>query len=308
MNFQDISLEIKDRVHPFLYRYGEGSCQHSFAASFCMREKYGDRFCVEDGFLFTLRSRRCTEDERVYLFPLGDPGDEDGACRAVEKVLEDAHAHGLRARFETVTERAADLLRRRFGKRFDLREERDLAEYLYTFEKLSELPGHEMASKRYDLHTFERNYSGRYRVCAIETGEQLAEIARFQDVWMEQKLDHEEDVQLELEHEAIRIGLENFFALALTGILVYIDGALAGYAYGTPLSETCYDVMIEKGNREIPDIYRVLNRDLVRVCCKGRALINREEDLGVEGLRKAKLSYKPDILLKKFVVREKEDR
>ena len=82
------------------------------------------------------------------------------------------------------------------------------------------------------------------------------------------------------------------------------DGKLAGYAYGARLSDDCYDVMIEKGDRSAPDIYKILNRDLVRLCCEGVGWINREEDLGVEGLRRAKLSYKPDRLIRKFSVRQ----
>ena len=120
------------------------------------------------------------------------------------------------------------------------------------------------------------------------------------------KMARQEDVQLALEDEAIRTGLDHFFELGLSGILVYIDGRLSGYAYGAPLSDGCYDVMIEKGDRSVPDIYKILNRDLVRLCCGGSAWINREEDLGVEGLRKAKLSYKPDRLIRKYSVREAE--
>ena len=111
-------------------------------------------------------------------------------------------------------------------------------------------------------------------------------------------------MQLECENEAIQRGLDQFEALELTGIVVWIDDALAGYAYGAPVSPECYDVMIEKGDRRFPDIYRVLNRDLVRLCCGDYAWINREEDVGAPGLRKAKLSYKPDRLLEKYVARE----
>ena len=134
--------------------------------------------------------------------------------------------------------------------------------------------------------------------------EHLDSVRSFQREWLEEKEHGEEDVQLELENEAIQRGLGCFEALGLSGICVYIDGKLRGYAYGAPLSADCYDVMIEKGDRCIPDIYRVLNRDLVRICCRDYAWINREEDVGVEGLRRAKLSYKPDLLLEKYIVKE----
>ncbi|MBO5564270.1 MAG: DUF2156 domain-containing protein [Lachnospiraceae bacterium] len=306
MKFQPISLDLKDRLVPHYHAFSGRSCQHSFVSSYCMAGKYGDEVCLEDGFLFTHRSLRSTDSERIYLFPLGDMTEEAAVCRAVEKVLLDAHDHHARVTFRTVTEEAAKILQTHFADVFLTEEVRDYAEYIYTHDKLALLAGHEMAHKRYDLHTFERDYAGRYTVSVIQTPEQIGEILPFQEWWMEEKTEHEEDVQLEREDESIRLGLAHFFELGLSGIIVYVDGKMAGYAYGAPLSEDSYDVMIEKGNREIPDIYKVLNRDLVLFCCKEYAYINREEDLGVEGLRTAKLSYKPDILLRKFIAREKE--
>ena len=304
--FEPLTIAAKKALEPYYYQYGEGSCQHSFVSSFCMKGKYGDQACVRDGFLYTLRSGLCGKGERVYLFPLGERNVSDAVCRAVENVLLDAHEHGCRMRFETVTESAAELLEQRFPGRFLIEEKRDSAEYLYTHDKLALLPGHEMASKRHDISTFERQYAGRCEVCRIVTEEQVEAIRPFQAWWKEMKMARQEDVQLALEDEAIRTGLDHFFELGLSGILVYIDGRLSGYAYGAPLSDGCYDVMIEKGDRSVPDIYKILNRDLVRLCCGGSAWINREEDLGVDGLRKAKLSYKPDRLIRKFSVREAE--
>ena len=304
LSFEPLTIAAKSALQPYYYQYGEGSCQHSFVSSFCMSGKYGDQVCLRDGFLYTLRSGLCVGRERVYLFPLGDRSREDAVRQAVETVLEDAHAQECLVRFDTVTEDAAQLLQRLFPGCFVLTEKRDYAEYLYTHDKLALLPGHEMASKRHDLATFERQYAGRYEVCRIERPDQVEQIRPFQAWWKNLKMAREEDVQLEREDEAIRTGLSHFFELGLSGILVYIDGRLAGYAYGASLSDDCYDVMIEKGDRDAQDIYKVLNRDLVRLCCEGIGWINREEDLGVAGLRKAKLSYKPDRLIRKYAVRE----
>lgn len=305
--FQPIGLHLKDQLLPYYRNYNGDSCQHSFAASYCMRGKYGDEVCVQDGFLYTCRTLRGDAENRVYLFPLGDYSREDAVGNAVENILADARDRGCRTWFKTVTEESAGLLEKLFPGRFIIEENRDYAEYLYTHDKLALLPGHEMASKRHDLSSFERAYAGRFEIRKIQTEEQIEEIRPFQAWWKSARMAREEDVQLEREDEAIRAGLDAFFELDLSGIIVYIDGVLAGYAYGTPISDTCYDVMIEKGNRRASDIYKVLNRDLVRQCCDGIAWINREEDLGVEGLRKAKESYKPDRLLKKYVVREAEN-
>ena len=298
--FHEIALNDKELVDCYFHRYGENSCQHSFVSLYCMQRKYGDQICERDGCLYILRAHRGSAQERVYLFPMGER-----ACirQAVEQLRQDAHAHGAALRFETLTRTAAQLLEALFPGEFEVEPCRDYAEYLYTREKLALLPGSEMASKRHDISTFYRDFGSRTRIETIRP-EHIASIRAFQKCWLEAKNHGQEDVQLECENLAIQRGLDHFEALGLSGIVVWIDDALVGYAYGVPLSGDCYDVLIEKGDRCYPDIYRVLNRDLVRFCCGDYAWINREEDVGEPGLRKARLSYKPDRLLEKFIARE----
>ena len=298
--FHEITLDDKRMVDGYFRRYGEGSCQHSFVSMYCMERKYGDRICELDGYLYIVRSNRSSGQEQVCLFPMGE---RSGMGRAIERLRRYAHDNGTALRFETLTRSAAETLEELFPGEFEIAPCRDYAEYLYTREKLAELPGPEMASKRHDISTFFRDYGSRTRIERMRP-EHIEAVRAFQKAWLEAKNHGQEDVQLECENEAIQRGLDRFEELELSGIVVWIDDALAGYAYGAPLSGDCYDVMIEKGDRRFPDIYRVLNRDLVRLCCGDYAWINREEDVGAPGLRKAKLSYKPDRLLEKYVARE----
>lgn len=304
--FQHLALDHKPVIDRYLYAFGEGSCQHSFTSMFCMAEKYGDMFCEKDGFLFFLRSGKCTDTHRVYLFPMGDCTDRRKLKNAVEAIFADAHMQGRLVSFDTVTSRAAHALRELFPGRFREENVRDYAEYIYSNEKLAQLSGPQMASKRHDINTFFRDYGSRTSVEIIQP-HHIPHIQAFQSYWLEHHLAGEEDVQLELENRAISRGLAHYEALGLSGIVIYVDGQIRGYAYGAPLNKDYYDVIIEKGDRSIPDIYRVLNRDLVRMVCGGYRYINREEDVGVEGLRKAKLSYKPDFLLEKFRMTEVAD-
>lgn len=303
MNFEVVTLEHKNIIKPYLYKYGEGSCQHSFVSMFCMKNKYGDSICEKDGWLFVHRAGISSKTERAYLFPMGDITDDVRLGYAIEAILEDAHNHGAAVRFETLTAAAKDAAVRLFPDVFSVTNLRDYSEYIYTYDKLANLSGHEMASKRYDINTFYRTFGSSVRIDIIED-KHFDEIRSFQKMWLDNRLSGEEDVQLEQENIAIQIGLSNFAELELSGIVIYIDNVICGYAYGAPLSENSYDVIIEKGDRRINDIYRVLNRELVRLCCKKFQFINREEDVGAPGLRCAKLSYKPDILLKKYLLRE----
>lgn len=303
MNFEAVTLTHKKMIKPYLYKYGEGSCQHSFAAMFCMANKYGDSLCEKDGWLFIHRAGISSKTERAYLFPMGDNSDEVRLGHAIEAIIEDAHNHGAAVRFETLTAAAKDAVVRLFPGVFSVTALRDYSEYIYTYDKLANLSGHQMASKRQDINAFYRTYGNSVRIEKIKD-KHLDEIRSFQKMWLDNRLNGEEDVQLDYENIAIQLGLSNFAELDLSGIVIYIDNVMRGYAYGAPLSQNSYDVMIEKGDRRIADIYRVLNRDLVRLCCGQYRYINREEDVGNEGLRCAKLSYKPDILLEKYLLHE----
>ena len=270
---------------------------------YCMEAKYHDMVCIKDGFLYTLRKGKSTDTERFYLFPLGDTADLDGLRHALQEIIDDAHENQRKVRFETLTDNAARLLKQLCPDQFTVEPCRDWYEYIYTYNKLANLPGGKLASKRYDIQTFYRDYENRTVVRKIQPDD-IDGILRFQKIWLTEKQHIDEDVQLDYENLAIQKGLANYEALGLSGIVVFIDGILCGYAYGAPLSNTAYDVIIEKGDRHYGDIYKILNRELVRMCCDGFDYINREEDAGVDGLRKAKMSYHPDILMEKYIARE----
>ncbi len=301
--FKPVTLADKDVIEGYMSKWGEGSCQHSFVSMYLLSHKYGDSFCVRDGYLFVLRAGLCRAGERAYLFPMGDTADEAALRAALTAVLQDAHAHGAAARFETLTARQTALARRLLPGRFAATADRDLAEYLYTCQKLAELPGAQMQHRRKAVNVFFRRYAGRIRIERIGE-EHLDDIRAFQAFWSASGQSREDAAHLAVENAAIEKGLAHFRELGLSGIVVYVDGRCAGYAYGAPLSDTCYDAIAEKGDRRFIDIYQVLNRESVRRCCEGYAWINREEDLGMEGLRTAKMNYKPDILLEKYIVRE----
>lgn len=303
LRFKSVELSDKLLVNKYLYKYGENSCQHSFAAMFCNKVKYNDSIYEEDGYLFILRANRCTEKERLYLFPMGDTENKETLKNAIQKILDDAHFYNKKVCFSTLTLNARNLLHELFPNKFEEENNRDYYEYIYNYATLANLSGSSLSSKRYDLQTFFRDYKGRVRERILKIDD-IDDIKKFQYEWLYEKTKGEEDVQLELENETINVGLSNYKELGFSGIVVFIDDKMAGYAYGTEISDTAYDVFIEKGDRKFPDIYKVLNRDLVRLCCRKYKYINREEDVGVVGLRKAKMSYKPDMMIAKYIERE----
>ncbi len=299
LDFQPVTLGIRELVESYTFKYGEGSCQHSFVSSWCLRHKYADEFCEHDGFLYTLRAKKSTPHERVYLFPHGDRTDTQALRNALQNIFDDAHDHGSSVKFQTLTQSAKDIVCGMFPDMFSVEAVRDYYEYIYRVDKMINLPGHKFATKRYDIQKFFRDYEGRYEVAKIAP-EHIDMIREFQTKWLDARIFGEDDFiheqQLQQENECIQSCLDDFFALDICGLVMLIDGALSGYAYGAPLSDNVFDSIVEKGDRNIPGIYRVIKHEFARLCCEGYEYVNLEEDLGVEGLRTMKTRYKPEYL------------
>ena len=309
LNFQPITLGIKPLVDSYTFKYGEGSCQHSFASSYTLKHKYGDMFCEHEGFLYTLRSKLCTDNERAYFFPFGPRDDEAAVIHAVNNILDDAHSHNCRVKFQTATQSAKDLITRLFPEKFTAEFNRDYSEYVCNIKELYNLEGHGRAVKRKGIHKFQRVYEGRYEALTI-TPEHIEMIRDFQNKWLDERLsvieDPEHKQQLKGDNECIQSALDDFFTLDMFGIVMFIDGRFAGYSYGFPLSDTVAEADAEKGDRKIPAVYTALKHEFLKLCLSlNFTHCNFEEDLGDLGLRTLKTRDRPEYMIDKYIIIEK---
>ena len=302
LNFVPITIKDKPVLSKYLREYGSSSCQHSMYLFTGLSMKYGDEYAIVDDILFIHRSRLDTPGKRVYLAPLGNI--EDNFKKYVDILFEDAKEYDAKLSFFTVTERFKLLLCENYPDIFECVESRDYDEYIYSVENLSVLPGRVLAPKRNRVRAFYSSYEGQVRIENI-TNENITEIYQFQQEWITQRLSEGYDEMLARENEAIKFYLANYDELEFKGIVVYIKGTVVGYAAGVSLNDECMDEVIEKGRKDIVGIYQLLCNEFALIVCKGYKYINREEDLGVEGLRRAKTSYQPLYMLKKYIVEEK---
>ena len=307
LNFQPVTLSHRSMMESYFSERGGHSCQYTFVSAFGTQGLFGDMVCERDNFLYILRTKRCTSNHRVYLFPSGNVPDKSALRDAIIAVLDDAHSYNLSAQFDTVSPDDAQLIRELFPDRFSIEPSRDYAEYIHRRSDLTEYPGRRFESRRYDYNLFFRKNAGHVSILPI-TEEHIPDMIDFLDRWLKVRLHSElPEFRTELEAECVgaRIWLENFAALRLSGIIVFIDGKICGYAFGAPMYDGYYDELVEKGDSNVEDIYCVLVREFAKRCCEGYEYINREEDCGHPGMRKAKLSYKPAFMLEKFIIREK---
>lgn len=308
LDFQPINLGIKTLVDSYTFKYGEGSCQHSFVSSWCLRHRYSDAFCEHDGFLYTLRTGMCTPSQRIYLFPYGSRNDPHTLKRAVQNVIDDAHSHNSRAKFKTVTQSARDALTSLFPGMFTQEYSRDWSEYVYSSQALATYSGPKMAYKRRDFERFRRDYSGRFEVRLITAGD-IPALRTFQEQWLKDKVSRSQSEYVSSwvagENVGITSAFDDWESLDMTGIIVLIDGEIRGYAYGAKLSEDYMDEHNENCDKNYPNIHPFTKHEFARLCCEGIKYINFEEDTGSETLRRSKEHYKPAFLIDKFTLTEK---
>lgn len=308
LDFKPVDFSMKKLVDSYTFRYGEGSCQHSFVSSFCLNHKYGDMFCEYDNFLYTLRSRLCTYNERVYLFPHGDRNNPETIRKAIQNVIDDAHEHNAKVRFETLTLSAKYIVLANFPGIFTCETNEDYIEYVYSIDRQRDLNHPGLRNRRQKIHRFFRDYGDRCRIFNIEP-QHIPLIRDYQKEWLKDKLESQERSPhyidaITTDNSAIQVALSNFFELGLFGIVLFIDDKVKGYEYGSRLSDSFCDSMEEKGDTQFRNITRVLNQEFINRFCDNFHYINVEEDVGIEGIREKKHFDMPDIMIEKFILRE----
>lgn len=299
MEFHSLTLDEYDLVYAYMSQFGEGSCQHSFVSMYSLFEKYGDSICEEEGFLYTLRSHMEDDQFRVYLAPMGN-GD---LKQAYDNIVSDAHKYNKKVKFLTLTEKHKNYLEQYYPGQFDITEDRNLSEYIYTMERMSTFPGKTFVRRRREVKTFWKTYEGRATVSPL-TPEDVDDVLSFQRFWMGQNIETHDKDDLERECRSIEMQLSNLEKLNITGVVLRIDGQVHAYEYGTKLNDEFIDGLIEKGDKNIDGIYKVIRQEYCKLCAPSSMYLNVEEDLGIEGLRMMKTMYHPDFMIDKFIARE----
>ena len=185
--------------------------------------------------------------------------------------------------------------------RFEVKEQEDLKDYLYDGAALRTLAGKKLHKKKNNYNAFVKAYEGRieYRKLCCSDRE---DVWKFLDFWRQQKGDDVEE-HLDYEVRGIHDILKNCSEMAVEMGGVYVDGRMEAFTIGSlnPL-ENMAVIHIEKANPEMRGLYQYINREFLVHAFPDVALVNREDDMGLEGLRKAKMSYNPIAFARKYSV------
>lgn len=315
INFKTPELSDRAAAAKAVADSGYTGSDASFANIFLLRQKYGTQIALQDGFLF--RYYNGQGSRRGYAFPLGS-GEPQAALALI---VEDARESGRLLEFCLVDEPRAQILREYFDT-LHFEENRGDSDYIYSAESLATLAGNHYKKKRNHVSRFNRTYSD-YEIRPL-TPENFADALMVEKSWLNiETLGESSDTDCECtcecreaawaersedeksrlsEYCAIREALENFDALGMKGAVLYIGGAPAGMTMASEILPGVWDIHFEKVIDEyaVNGGYAIINKLFAeRLVAVGAKFINREEDINIEGLRKAKLSYYPQTILDK---------
>ncbi len=195
-----------------------------------------------------------------------------------------------------------ELLEKWYPGRFQIEYERDNADYVYESEKLAALPGKKLHGKRNHVNKFKSIYANRWSYESISR-ENVEECFQMALRWRNDN-GCNEDLEKNAEMCVTLNALRLFEELGLTGGVLRVDGEIVAFTIGEPVCSDTFVVHIEKAYAEIPGAYNMINQQFVEHECMDYTYVNREEDTGAEGLRRAKLSYRPVFLVEKGTVTE----
>ena len=298
LNFKPITLEDRPWIEERLKAFQSRGCEYSFGNIFIWQKPNDIVFADVLGF-YCLKSG--TEDQVIYTYPAGS-GD---VKPVIEALIKDAEERGIPFRLRAVTEEKKEELERLFPQKFEFIDQRGESDYIYTTEKLSTLSGKKLHGKRNHIARFKDNPNWQYEDI---TRENLEECRQMSIAWCEVNDCFHGDTELKHEICAVKEAFQYYFELGLVGGALRLDGKIIAFTMGEPLNDDTFVVHIEKAFADIQGAYPMINQQFVLRNCQNFQYVNREEDMGDEGLRKAKMSYRPDILLTKYHAVLKENR
>lgn len=292
LQFREITLRDREKTNAALRISDNRGCEYSFANNMAWRRLSDSRICFFKDF-YIVCSFGDKDGIPSFAFPAGAGdlrelfGEMKNFCRDLDVPL----------RLWGVTEEKLSLLNELFPGEFSAEYDRDSSDYIYDRQELAELKGRKFHSKRNHLARFQKLDYVYSPITENDFDDCICFITNNYNA-----AGNSSDHSAVAEQFAVNTYFNHFYDLELCGGVIKVDGAVAAVTIGERLNSDTFCVHIEKADRQFEGIYAGINNLFVKNCTEGFRYINREEDLGAEGLRKAKLSYNPVFLLDKYTV------
>ena len=293
ISFKKIELEDQEQIDFYLKKKAYRSCDLVFANIYLWSRKYPTQYAiVEDALVF---QGKTADGRPSWTFPAGD---REQIHRALDVMFqwfkeqqEDIHMH-------LVQVQEFELLNEWYPDKFEITYDRDIADYVYETEQLITLAGKKLHGKRNHINRFQENNPDRvYESITAENVEDCFQMALKWREQMQCEIDVEKRDEMCVALNTLRLMEE----LGLKGGILRTEprGEVIAFTMGEQLNPDTFVVHIEKAYAEIQGAYPMINQQFVMHEAQNYKYVNREEDTGSEGLRRAKLSYRPEFLVEK---------
>ena len=298
--FEKISIDQKNWLNEYLHRMDKRCCEYSFVNLYLWGRK---RVAELNGFLLL----QAQYDRRsVYLYPVGK-----GDIKVVlDAIIHDASVRGIPCCLASMTEEDCRQVEELYPGAFRIYCERNSYDYIYAIDDLADLRGRKFQKKRNHLNRFEQEHPDA-KILPLD--EQMLEAAHIlAQKWYEERISMDPDGDYHLEKIALERAFNHYWELDLEGVALMEQGNIMAFAMGSRLNGDTFDIHFEKALGTSDGTYAAINRGFARYLREKYPelrWLNREDDMGIEGLRKAKLSYNPDHMVEKCWARlwEEED-
>ena len=296
MSFKKITIEDKELFDNYIYPYNFLSCEYSFTTLYIWREACDVQYEIYKGTLII--KKKDFQGDYHFMQPIGY--EEENLQNILEYLTKYKKENHMKYIFKDLEgdfiEKISALWTDEKG--LCIKEDRDNFDYLYEAEKLMKLPGKKLHGKKNHYNSFVKEYD--YEVKEIIGEEVINGVIEATERWYSEN--NNNDKILYYETESIKNVVQNIALFNLKGIAIYINGEVAAFSLGEKLNDKLAVIHVEKGDINYKGIYSFINRTFIEKCFSDVKIINREQDLGIEGLIKAKLSYNPFKLEKKFII------
>ena len=290
IDYRHITISDQQPYGQLLAQAPKRGCEYSFANLYVWGRQ---RMAFLEGgvTVFSQFDRRS-----VYLFPLG------GDLKAIlDRIIHDAHTRDIPCRLTGLTKVDCQRVERLYPGKFRFHNDRNGYDYLYEVNQLRDLSGRKFQQKRNHVNRFFR----RYPLASVVpiTDKNTPQVWEMVEAWFAQRLTQDPTRDVHMERSAIQKALQHRQALGLIGLALVVEGKVVAMTLGSHLSADTVDVHFEKALEDFDGAYAVINQAFAQHISQEFprvAYLDREEDMGIEGLRKAKLSYEPVELREKY--------
>lgn len=291
IEFKSMDLSRRDQYNEYLMAGGERGCEYSFTNLYLWGRQKAAFLEGRLTFFSHFYGRS------VYPFPIG-PGE---LKPVLEAIFHDAERRGIPCRLTSLTKEDCLSLQELYPGRFHFRQDRDSFDYVYDIHDLADLAGRKLQRKRNHVNRFFKDHPNA--VFVPLTAENLSSAREMVRLWFLNRIENAPQGTYLLEQVAMSRAFDHYKDLALEGGLLMEGEDVLAVTMGSRLSSNTFDVHFEKARDDVDGAYAAVNREFARYLRQQHPeleFLNREDDLGLEGLRKAKLSYCPHHMVEKY--------